>query len=257
MNKAGAIVAFIRATVLLADDEPVFGETTAELLRRAGFGCDLVDSADAAIRHLHEHDCDVLVADIVMPGNARLDLLEHVRSLRQPPTVILVTGYPSVETAVGSLEKGVFAYKVKPFDIDDFIATVGDAARQARLRRGLRHEADRSQALARRMEELRDLLEAGVAPDMLKLTAQQYIGGVLASIIESLVEALGVLELAAAPEGAAPLRTLVSHPDIKVYQEAIRHSIAVLESTKGAFKSRELADLRRKLDLLLQVVGGD
>lgn len=248
---------FTRATVLLADDEYVFGVTTAELLRRAGFNCDLVADTEAAWLQLTQKTYDVLVADIMMPGNAGLDLLKRIKTLESPPAVILVTGYPSVESAVNSLEQGVFAYKVKPFDMDDFCATVQEAARRVRLLRGMQHEVGRSQALTRRLEDLVSLLNVGASTDQLNITAHQYIRTVLATVVESMMEALNVLALVEEPEAVTPLRKLSRHPDAEVYREAIRQSIDVLESTKSAFKSRELADLRRKLDLLLQVVGND
>ena len=140
----------VRASVLLTDDEEVFGQTTAELIRRNGYDCDVANCVDGAMAFLAQRRYDVLVADIMMPGNARLDLLHQARSGFPDMQIILVTGFPSVETAVQSLDNGVFAYKIKPFDFDDFMITLSQAVKRARLQQGVRHQAERGEAVARR-----------------------------------------------------------------------------------------------------------
>lgn len=242
-----------RASVLLVDDEPVFGETTAELLRRNGYHCDVANCVDQAQARLRAMPYDALVADIMMPGNAGLELLKVKQERHPGMPVILVTGYPTVETAVQSLDLGVFAYKIKPFDLADFLETVGQAVQRGRLQRGLRDEAGRAEALSQRLRELADLAGHDSGTDVIDLTAQQYLRAVLASVSESLLEALGVLDLVDMPAAEQPLRHLARHPDAIVYRQAINETMAVLESTKGAFKSRELADLRRKLGVLMSV----
>ena len=136
----------VRASVLLTDDEEVFGQTTAELIRRNGYDCDVANCVDGAMAFLAQRRYDVLVADIMMPGNARLDLLHQARSGFPDMQIILVTGFPSVETAVQSLDNGVFAYKIKPFDFDDFMITLSQAVKRARLQQGVRHQAERGEA---------------------------------------------------------------------------------------------------------------
>lgn len=244
-----------RAAVLLVDDEPVFGETTAELLRRQGYHCDIATTVDQAQALLTATAYDALVADIMLPGNAGMALLKVAQSRHPGLPIILVTGYPSVETAVQSLDHGVFAYKIKPFDLDDFLETVAQAVRRGRLQQGLRDEAGRAEALTQRLRELADIIGHDSGSDALDLTARQYLRVVLASVSESLLEALGVLDLVDMPAAELPLRKLARHPDAIVYRQAINETMAVLESTKGAFKSRELADLRRKLGALMHVTG--
>ncbi|MDI1300830.1 MAG: response regulator [bacterium] len=242
------------ASILLADDEEVFGQTTAELIRRAGYHCDVVVCVDGALARLEETRYDVLVADIMMPGSAQHDLLSTARQRFPDMQIILVTGFPSVETAVKSLDKGAFAYKIKPFDLDDFISTLGLAVKRSRLQRGMRHEVIRGEAIAQRLRELLAALDTGGASGGLSLTARQYIKVVMANVSESMLDALDVMALVDMPAADVPVRRLAQHPDSVVFREAIRETIAVLESTKTAFKSRELAELRRKLDVLMTVI---
>src|SRR5690606_2283767 len=126
--------------VLLADDEVPFRSTTARLLERPGLVCVQVSTADEAAERLGQETFDVLVADMRMQGNDRLDLVRYVRGLPVAPSVILVTGYPSVDTAMGSMDHGVYAYRVKPFDLEDFLQQVNDAGRRARLLARIHHQ---------------------------------------------------------------------------------------------------------------------
>lgn len=243
-----------RASVLLADDEEVFGQTTAELIRRNGYDCDVAVDVENALVRLENARYDVLVADIMMPGNAQLALLSATRQHYPDMQIILVTGFPSVETAVHSLDKGVYAYKIKPFDLEDFTITLAQAVKHARLRRSMRQEAGRGEAIAQRLRELQSVLDPGASADQLGLTASQYIKAVMANVSESMLEALDVMELVDMPADDIPVRRLARHPDALVYREAIRETMAVLEATRTAFKSRELADLRRKLHVLMEVI---
>jgi len=67
--------------VLVADDEETFLFSTADLLRREGFECDCVRNAADASLLLGEKEYDVLIADIRMPGNSKLELSERYRRL--------------------------------------------------------------------------------------------------------------------------------------------------------------------------------
>lgn len=243
------------AAVLLADDEPVFGETTAELLRRHGHDCDLARDADQARALLASCRYDALVADIMMPGNAGLGLLATARELQPGLSVILVTGFPSLETAVHSVDSGVFAYKIKPFPVDDLLCTVAQAARRTRLHRGLLNEASRTAELAARLQELADLVAVEKGGRQLDLSACEYLRLVMGTLSESLLETLHVVDVMNLPGAGTPLRQLARHPEGEAFRNAIRETMDVLEATKGSFKSRELADLRRRLGALMSVTG--
>jgi CheY-like chemotaxis protein len=85
--------------VLLADDEDTFRRSTARLLEQEGYRCDCAQDSQEASRVLtKEHD--VLISDIRMPGNIQFEFLREVRSRFPLLPIVLVTGYPSVQTAV-------------------------------------------------------------------------------------------------------------------------------------------------------------
>jgi EAL domain-containing protein (putative c-di-GMP-specific phosphodiesterase class I) len=130
-----------RTTVLLVDDEPVVLRSFERLLRGVGnvVPC---DTAIAAIEHVRNGGIDVVVSDISMPGMTGLDLLREIRSFDQDLPVILATGLPTVETAAGAIEHGVFRYLTKPIHTALLRGTVAQASQLYRLARLKRQALD-------------------------------------------------------------------------------------------------------------------
>ena len=93
---------------------------------------------------------DLLIADIRMPGNVNLDLLSHVAHAHSAVPVILVTGFPSLDTAIRAIELPVIAYLVKPIDFDSFLPRVRAAVNGARVTGTLRDVRERLNGLAGR-----------------------------------------------------------------------------------------------------------
>ena len=129
------------ARILIADDEPLFLRTTSELLRKAGYDCACAADGDAALQALAQEPIDLVLSDLNMPGNLKFELLREGR--RQWPDVplIIITGAPSLPTAIESIRLGIADYLLKPVKFDDLLASV---------RRALAHHARR---LPPKMEE--------------------------------------------------------------------------------------------------------
>lgn len=106
-------------SILIADDEDTFLQSTARLLRREGYDCDCAADANEAIEMLSVRRYDLLVSDIRMPGNPDMRLLREVQRNAEGMPVILVTGHPSVGTAIESIRLAVAAYLIKPIDFEE------------------------------------------------------------------------------------------------------------------------------------------
>jgi DNA-binding NarL/FixJ family response regulator len=113
--------------VLIADDQLTYLAEMAELLRGAGYDCDCVADGPQCEQELLRGNTDVLVADIRMPGNANLELARKVQRLTNPPSVILMTGFPTLETAIHSIKLKIAAYLVKPFGFNELLHEVQEA----------------------------------------------------------------------------------------------------------------------------------
>lgn len=110
--------------ILIADDEPLFLVTTGELLRKAGFECRCVSNADAALEHLAEEPFDLILSDLNMPGNLKLELLREGRAKWPEIPLIVVTGVPSLPTAIESVRLGIADYLLKPVKFDDLLVSI-------------------------------------------------------------------------------------------------------------------------------------
>ncbi len=110
--------------ILIADDEPLYLRTTGDLLRRAGYDCTCVSDAYQAVERLAEEPFDLVLSDLNMPGNLKLELLHrHSKHNRETP-LIVVTGVPSLPSAIESIRLGITDYLLKPVKFEDLLASV-------------------------------------------------------------------------------------------------------------------------------------
>ena len=93
-----------KGKILIAEDEEAFARALAELLQRHGYACSLGRDAEEAKRALQEDGFDLLVCDLRMPGNDELGLIQWLQSEVPGLPVVLLTGFPSLETAIRSVE---------------------------------------------------------------------------------------------------------------------------------------------------------
>jgi two-component system response regulator HydG len=110
--------------ILIADDEPLFLRTTAELLRKEGFDCTCAPNGTAALEALSEDKFDLVLSDLNMPGNFKLELLKEGRSKWPEIPLIVVTGAPSLPTAIESVRLGITDYLLKPVKLDDLLSSI-------------------------------------------------------------------------------------------------------------------------------------
>ncbi len=119
--------------LLIADDEPLFLKTTAALLRKAGFRCTTAPHGRAALEALSQESFDLVLSDLNMPGNLKLELLREGRTKWPEVPVIVITGAPSLPTAIESVRLGIADYLLKPVKYEDLLSAVRRAlAQQAR-----------------------------------------------------------------------------------------------------------------------------
>ena len=93
-----------KGRILLVDDEETFVAATSRLFENYGFNCDVAHDSAQAMAHLRAGAPDVVVADLMMPGNEDLEFVRAISEERAPlrPPVILVTGFPSLRSALRS-----------------------------------------------------------------------------------------------------------------------------------------------------------
>lgn len=110
--------------IVLVDDEPSFGQLIAQALAEVGHECHYFVSGPDALEYLTSKPVDLLITDVHMPGQNGIELLRRTRTLSSMIPVIIITGYPSVATAVDALRLGVVDYIAKPFRPDELLDAV-------------------------------------------------------------------------------------------------------------------------------------
>jgi DNA-binding NtrC family response regulator len=121
-----------RGRILIADDEKSFLKFSAKLLKKEGYQCDTAKDGPAAVGFLRENRYDVVISDIRMPGNTGLRLAQEVGSLQAGVPVVIVTGYPSLDTAKRAVGLPVVAYIEKPVEFNVLLSSVKSAILQGR-----------------------------------------------------------------------------------------------------------------------------
>jgi signal transduction histidine kinase len=172
------------AKVLVVDDERNMRFILTEFLTSGGHEVVSADSVPAACAILREGSIDVVVTDIILPGQSGLELLRIVRDMGRHIQVLLITGVPTVETAADAMRNGATDYLVKPITKPDILRAVGLAARVKALEdmRAKLEEADRLHSeqlellVQRRTRELSDTnAQLAKAMEELKNTQMRLI----------------------------------------------------------------------------------
>lgn len=121
------------ARILIVDDEKAVRESLANWFRDEGYGVDVAESGKEALAKLTHSNWDVFLIDIRMPGMDGLELQRKLKEAQPDATVIIMTAYASVETAVEGMKQGAYDYIIKPFDPDDLEHTIRNAVERKQL----------------------------------------------------------------------------------------------------------------------------
>ena len=120
--------------LLIIDDERMARANLARALERGGHESAQAGSGEEGLRLLAEQDFDVVITDIAMAGMNGMEVLKAVRAEKPDVEVIMVTGYPMIESAVEAMRLGAFHYLAKPYSLEEARMLVARALEKRRLR---------------------------------------------------------------------------------------------------------------------------
>ena len=237
-----------RGRILIADDEQTFLEAVADYLEDEGYECDCALDGTAAAEKLRENQYDVLISDIRMPGNSELELIERLEDLVRGVPVILVTAHPSVKSATAAVRLPVAAYLLKPLDFDELLTQIRICVKRSRTYRTV---CDTRQRLKQCNAEL-EHVEASLR-DPVDKAGEESVNAFVELTLENMAGALSDLGRVAnalgEPHGKEERPELIAWTRLDTAHKALREAIDVLETTKRAFKSKQLGKLRHKLQV--------
>ena len=237
--------------VLIADDEETFLHSTADLLRREGYHCDTAPDASTAADMLSQNEYDVLIADIKMPGNPNLELIESIPSIARGLPAILVTGYPSLESAIQSIQLPVAAYMLKPLDFDELLLHVQVAISRYRVLTTVNRVQKRLSDWQTDLDKTEKFMRqsaSGLSP----IPVDLFLDLTLSNIVASLSDLRNLTESQLTHKHPSQVCHLLGCPRPPTFIKALREVISVLKKTKSAFKSKELAQLREKIEAMVE-----
>jgi DNA-binding NtrC family response regulator len=110
--------------ILVVDDDETIRKTMKAILEDEGYLVDLAATGKEAVQKTHEKTYNIALLDIRLPDMEGIELLKLMKETVPRIRKIMVTGYPSMQNAIGALNKNADAYLLKPVDIEKLLSVV-------------------------------------------------------------------------------------------------------------------------------------
>ncbi len=110
--------------ILLVEDDSIIGDGLVVALEKQGMTVDWLQDGTLAKDAVHEHNHDVIILDLTLPGMDGLELLQHWRKKKLSTPVLILTARGSIEQRVQGLTLGADDYLPKPFALAELVARV-------------------------------------------------------------------------------------------------------------------------------------
>jgi DNA-binding NtrC family response regulator len=127
------------AQILVVDDEVGMVTLLRNYLTREGYAVTTAPSAEVALQVLEEHDIDVVLTDLRMPGMGGMELVREIHASRPDTQVILMTAFGSIDMAVEAMKAGAYHFVTKPVKLPEVGALMHKALTERALRLENRH----------------------------------------------------------------------------------------------------------------------
>jgi two-component system response regulator AtoC len=138
-----------RKRILIVDDDGSMRHMLSLLLKREGYEVQAVGRGSEALQLASSEPFDFILSDVVMPGMGGLELLQALKEKKVEATLIMMSAYGNLDTAVEAMKRGAYDYISKPFRPDEVLMALRKAEERENLRREnlrLRQEVQREYA---------------------------------------------------------------------------------------------------------------
>lgn len=238
--------------VLLADDERVFCDTAARVLRDASYAVECAADVVEASRMLSAKRYGSLIANIQMPGNQELELVHRANQLEHKVPVIVVTKIPELATAIKALNLAVIGYLVKPVAPEDLRTQVENSITRNRAHNSLGSIKEQLPLWQRMLDDLEAAVQASYRGNRRspaeEISRSSFNTAAEADSGAPATNSAGGLSPLSAPPKAKETLTVY-----ELMEHALRETIQTLAETKHSFKSKRLKELRQQLQGVLGV----
>ena len=124
--------------ILIVDDEAEVLELLSELVERLGYNPIIASCGRDALEILDKTKIDVILSDLVMPEMDGIELLKRAKAQKGDIPFLVITGHPTIESAVETIKKGAYDYLPKPFQMEDVGIKINRAIEKKGLGESLR-----------------------------------------------------------------------------------------------------------------------
>jgi len=105
--------------ILIVEDEAVMRESLRDWLTESGYQVETVEEGEEALKTIAEQDFGIVILDLRLPGKDGIEVLRKAKAQKPQLKGIIITAYPSIESAVEAMKIGAVDYLPKPFDLND------------------------------------------------------------------------------------------------------------------------------------------
>jgi len=140
--------------ILVVEDDREMSRFLTELLTEEGYQVAVASDGAAALESFQRNACDLVITDLMMPRMKGIELVRRLKTIEADISILLITAFGSIESAIEAIQAGAFHYIAKPFRADELLIHV----RRALEQRQMRQEIDRLRSEALRRYRLKDIV---------------------------------------------------------------------------------------------------
>jgi two-component system, OmpR family, phosphate regulon sensor histidine kinase PhoR len=147
MMAKGASEISLKPTILVVDDEKRIRDGCRKILVQEGFEVATAESGIIGLEMIEYEHFDIILLDLMMPSLSGFDVLARVRALHPDTTIIVISGYATLEHSIEAMKKGAFDFIPKPFSPEQLRVVVSKAIEYTRALKDIAEEKSRMRVL--------------------------------------------------------------------------------------------------------------
>lgn len=144
-------------SILIAEDDETLAAALDEFLRQRGHRVDLATHGGEALALLEKQSYPLIITDLVMPEADGLTVLRAARQQDPATLVIIMTGYASLDSAIGAIREGAYDYLCKPFKLQEIEIAVKNATQLISLHRENQKLLEKLSDLTAKLKEMQEI----------------------------------------------------------------------------------------------------